>query len=281
MSAWLYSWAASGTIVAPASRYASSRFADASPAPACTSTSMPSPTSWPAIWGVSATRVSPSAVSRGTPIFMGRSSRWACTPRTAAAPGEGAWRFGNPSVAGTTDRRPAIRYAVRWTASVPRREPGSAGSTPCPSSSTPSPSASARSSRSTTPASPSSPGRIFGLLGANGAGKTTAMRIVLDILRADDGRVTWMGTENTALPRSTWGYLPEERGLYPKMKVGEQLRFFSALYGVPDDAARARSPTGSSASASPTTSIARSRSSRRATSRRSSSSPPSSTTRPS
>jgi ABC-2 type transport system ATP-binding protein len=82
------------------------------------------------------------------------------------------------------------------------------------------------------------PGRIFGLLGANGAGKTTAMRIVLDILRADDGLVTWMGTENTALPRSTWGYLPEERGLYTKMKVGEQLRFFSALYGVPDGAAR-------------------------------------------
>jgi ABC-2 type transport system ATP-binding protein len=81
------------------------------------------------------------------------------------------------------------------------------------------------------------PGRIFGLLGANGAGKTTAMRIVLDILRADSGRVTWMGTENTALPRKTWGYLPEERGLYPKMKVGEQLRFFSALYGVSDEAA--------------------------------------------
>jgi ABC-2 type transport system ATP-binding protein len=83
------------------------------------------------------------------------------------------------------------------------------------------------------------PGRIFGLLGANGAGKTTAMRIVLDILRADSGRVIWMGTENIELPRSTWGYLPEERGLYSKMKVGEQLRFFAALYGVPDDAARA------------------------------------------
>ncbi len=78
------------------------------------------------------------------------------------------------------------------------------------------------------------PGRIFGLLGANGAGKTTSMRIVLDILRADEGRVTWQGSENTALPRRTWGYLPEERGLYPRMKVGEQLRFFAALYGVPD-----------------------------------------------
>ncbi|HEX2884477.1 MAG TPA: ATP-binding cassette domain-containing protein [Candidatus Limnocylindria bacterium] len=76
------------------------------------------------------------------------------------------------------------------------------------------------------------PGRIFGLLGANGAGKTTSMRIVLDILRADAGRVTWQGSENTALPRRTWGYLPEERGLYPRMLVGEQLRFFAALYGV-------------------------------------------------
>jgi len=82
------------------------------------------------------------------------------------------------------------------------------------------------------------PGRIFGLLGANGAGKTTCMRIVLDILRADSGRVTWKGVENKALPRRTWGYLPEERGLYPRMKVGEQLRFFAALYGVPDTTAR-------------------------------------------
>jgi ABC-2 type transport system ATP-binding protein len=78
------------------------------------------------------------------------------------------------------------------------------------------------------------PGRIFGLLGANGAGKTTSMRIVLDILRSDSGRVTWQGVENTDLPRRTWGYLPEERGLYPRMKVGEQLRFFAALYGVPE-----------------------------------------------
>ena len=83
------------------------------------------------------------------------------------------------------------------------------------------------------------PGRIFGLLGANGAGKTTCMRIVLDILRADAGRVTWQGGENTALPRRTWGYLPEERGLYPRMKVGEQLHFFAALYGVSDATARA------------------------------------------
>jgi ABC-2 type transport system ATP-binding protein len=83
------------------------------------------------------------------------------------------------------------------------------------------------------------PGRIFGLLGANGAGKTTSMRIVLDILRADSGQVTWQGRPNTELPRRTWGYLPEERGLYSRMKVGEQLRFFSALFGIPDATARA------------------------------------------
>jgi ABC-2 type transport system ATP-binding protein len=78
------------------------------------------------------------------------------------------------------------------------------------------------------------PGRIFGLLGANGAGKTTSMRIVLDILRADAGSVTWKGTPNMALPRDTWGYLPEERGLYQRMAVIDVLRFFAALYGVDD-----------------------------------------------
>ena len=83
------------------------------------------------------------------------------------------------------------------------------------------------------------PGRIFGLLGANGAGKTTSMRIILDILRADHGRVTWRDTENIALPRRTWGYLPEERGLYPRMKVGEQLRFFAPLFGVSETDATA------------------------------------------
>jgi ABC-2 type transport system ATP-binding protein len=83
------------------------------------------------------------------------------------------------------------------------------------------------------------PGRIFGLLGANGAGKTTAMRIVLDILRADSGTVTWNGSPNTAVPRSTWGYLPEERGLYLRMRVMDVLRFFASLYGVSEtDATR-------------------------------------------
>jgi ABC-2 type transport system ATP-binding protein len=58
------------------------------------------------------------------------------------------------------------------------------------------------------------------------------MRIILDILRADEGRVTWRDTQNIALPRRTWGYLPEERGLYPRMKVGEQLHYLARLHGM-------------------------------------------------
>ncbi|MDH4333799.1 MAG: ATP-binding cassette domain-containing protein [Chloroflexota bacterium] len=86
------------------------------------------------------------------------------------------------------------------------------------------------------------PGHIFGLLGANGAGKTTCMRIVLDILRPDSGSISWQGRANTDLPRRTWGYLPEERGLYLRMPVIEVLRFFAALYGVP--AAQATAEVG-------------------------------------
>jgi ABC-2 type transport system ATP-binding protein len=82
------------------------------------------------------------------------------------------------------------------------------------------------------------PGEIFGFLGANGAGKTTTMRIVLDILRADSGTVTWRGRPNTELPRRTFGYLPEERGIYPRMRVLDQLVFFAGLYGVPSGDAR-------------------------------------------
>jgi ABC-2 type transport system ATP-binding protein len=76
------------------------------------------------------------------------------------------------------------------------------------------------------------PGEVFGFLGANGAGKTTAMRVVLDILRPDSGTIKWNGTPNTDVPRTTWGYLPEERGLYAKMNVLEQLVFFAKLQGV-------------------------------------------------
>ena len=83
------------------------------------------------------------------------------------------------------------------------------------------------------------PGQVFGFLGANGAGKTTTMRIVLDILRADSGTVTWQGRPSTDLPRRTFGYLPEERGLYPRMPVLDQLVYFASLYGVSRVRARA------------------------------------------
>jgi ABC-2 type transport system ATP-binding protein len=82
------------------------------------------------------------------------------------------------------------------------------------------------------------PGQVFGFLGANGAGKTTTMRITLGVLEPDSGRVTWRGTESHRLPRSTWGYLPEERGLYPRMRVLDQLVFFAGLQGLPVDRAR-------------------------------------------
>jgi ABC-2 type transport system ATP-binding protein len=82
-------------------------------------------------------------------------------------------------------------------------------------------------------------GRIFGFLGANGAGKTTTMRICLGILRADDGEIRWRGTPTAEVSRSTWGYLPEERGLYPRMTVLDQLVYFASLYGEPADRARA------------------------------------------
>ena len=80
-------------------------------------------------------------------------------------------------------------------------------------------------------------GHVFGFLGSNGAGKTTTMRIALGVLRADAGSITWNGTDHRRLPRPTWGYLPEERGLYPKMTVLQQLVFFAGLQGMPRDIA--------------------------------------------
>ena len=82
------------------------------------------------------------------------------------------------------------------------------------------------------------PGEVFGFLGANGAGKTTTMRIVLGFLHADEGRVTWKDREAREWPRRTWGYMPEERGLYLRMPVLEQLEFYGSLYGMPRPKAR-------------------------------------------
>jgi ABC-2 type transport system ATP-binding protein len=81
-------------------------------------------------------------------------------------------------------------------------------------------------------------GEVFGFLGANGAGKTTTMRICLGIIRADAGEIRWGGTSTANLPRRTWGYLPEERGLYPRMAVLDQLVYFGSLYGLEPDRAR-------------------------------------------
>src|SRR5438876_942545 len=83
-------------------------------------------------------------------------------------------------------------------------------------------------------------GSIFGFLGANGAGKTTTMRMILDILRPDNGRITWNGKDMHEIPRHNLGYLPEERGLYPKVEVQEQLLFLARLNGLSKTAALAQ-----------------------------------------
>ncbi len=75
-------------------------------------------------------------------------------------------------------------------------------------------------------------GSIFGLLGPNGAGKTTLIRIITSILKADEGRVYLNGEELNDFHPQIIGYLPEERGLYKKMKVGEQLLYLTQLKGL-------------------------------------------------
>ncbi|MDO9457880.1 ABC transporter ATP-binding protein [Nocardioides sp.] len=76
------------------------------------------------------------------------------------------------------------------------------------------------------------PGRFTGFVGANGAGKTTSMRILMGVLAATSGSVTWDGAPITAEVRRTFGYMPEERGLYPRMKLRDQLVFFARLHGL-------------------------------------------------
>ena len=81
-------------------------------------------------------------------------------------------------------------------------------------------------------------GSIFGFLGPNGAGKTTTMRMILDIIRPDSGHITWDGQDVREVSRRSWGYLPEERGLYPKVGVEEQLIFLARLNGLSKPAAQ-------------------------------------------
>lgn len=75
-------------------------------------------------------------------------------------------------------------------------------------------------------------GRIYGLLGPNGAGKTTTIRMIVNITAPDSGRIEIFGRQITPALQDRIGYLPEERGLYKKMKVGEQLKFFAELKNV-------------------------------------------------
>jgi ABC-2 type transport system ATP-binding protein len=82
------------------------------------------------------------------------------------------------------------------------------------------------------------PGQMVGFVGPNGAGKTTAMRIVLGVLAADAGIVRWRGAEVDGSTRRRFGYMPEERGLYPKMRVLDQLAYLARLHGVPRSDAR-------------------------------------------
>ena len=82
------------------------------------------------------------------------------------------------------------------------------------------------------------PGRIVGFLGPNGAGKTTTMRAIFGLVRPDHGEVRWRGKPIGPEVRARFGYMPEERGLYPKMKVGDQLSYFARLSGLTATAAK-------------------------------------------
>ena len=76
------------------------------------------------------------------------------------------------------------------------------------------------------------PGSMFGFCGSNGAGKTTTMRIAMGLVRPDAGTVRWQGRPLDQDARRRVGYMPEERGLYPKMKVAEQVAYFARLHGL-------------------------------------------------
>jgi ABC-2 type transport system ATP-binding protein len=81
-------------------------------------------------------------------------------------------------------------------------------------------------------------GRMTGFVGGNGAGKTTTMRIILGVLSSDSGSVTLDGTRLTPADRALFGYMPEERGLYPKMRIAEQIVYLGRLHGMTPQAAK-------------------------------------------
>ena len=84
------------------------------------------------------------------------------------------------------------------------------------------------------------PGRLTGFVGANGAGKTTAMRIIMGVLASDAGTVTLADRPLDLAARRRFGYMPEERGLYPKMRVLDQLVFLGRVHGLTPVLARTR-----------------------------------------
>lgn len=75
-------------------------------------------------------------------------------------------------------------------------------------------------------------GRMLGFLGPNGAGKTTSMRAIFQLVDVDRGTVTWDGRPVDLDARLRFGYMPEQRGLYPKMKIGEQLAWLARMHGI-------------------------------------------------
>ncbi|TCJ94279.1 ABC transporter ATP-binding protein [Nocardia alba] len=84
------------------------------------------------------------------------------------------------------------------------------------------------------------PGALTGFVGGNGAGKTTTMRMIMGVLAVQSGEIRWDGRPVTELDRRSFGYMPEERGLYPKQPVFDQLVYLARLRGLPADQAKAR-----------------------------------------
>jgi ABC-2 type transport system ATP-binding protein len=84
------------------------------------------------------------------------------------------------------------------------------------------------------------PGRVIGLLGPNGAGKTTLMRIIFGVIEPDAGTIDWLGRPATAADRRSWGYMPQERGLYRDMRVDDQLVWLGQLHGLEKETSRQR-----------------------------------------
>lgn len=83
-------------------------------------------------------------------------------------------------------------------------------------------------------------GSVYGFLGPNGAGKTTTIRMILDIIRPDEGEIQVLGASSAMQVRDRIGYLPEEKGLYKKMKVWAIIVYFATLKGMPRRAAKTR-----------------------------------------